>query len=265
MVEIMALVRGRRPGDETVIRVGSKNVSQRDMSRLDGPVLPKSKRSADLWLNDSIITYILHILRDNDKSMCQNDKERKPTYFAGSYFYMLLVQQRHDNLDIRGNYDYQSVARCCARKVPEGNLLNVRASYLPVLVNDNHWVGSTILNEAKEILVYNPSGREVDNDVILNNLLKLVGDEYKRLNGSGSDVNNYLNKWSLIDVSKQKGDDDTSRGYPCQENSKCQNYHHCHTSKAVLETQFFLSCYNKTMTVGYLCFYSWHFTAREFQ
>ena len=94
MVEIMALVRGRRPGDETVIRVGSKNVSQRDMSRLDGPVLPKSKRSADLWLNDSIITYMLHILHDNDKSMCQNDKERKPTYFAGSYFYIIIIKQK---------------------------------------------------------------------------------------------------------------------------------------------------------------------------
>ncbi|KAL7531433.1 LOW QUALITY PROTEIN: hypothetical protein ACHAXR_004040 [Thalassiosira sp. AJA248-18] len=199
-----AEVIGRRPLDETVIRVGSDDVTQKDMSRLDGPFVPTSKRPTDLWLNDKILAYLRHILRSN---------------FADSCFYMFLVQQRHDNLDLRGTYDYKSVARRCANKVPGGNLLKVRASYLPVLLNENHWVGCAIVNETKEILVYNPSGRGGDNKVILNNLLRLLGDEYKRLdNGDDSEVDKCLMKWNLIDVSKHEDNDDTSGGYPCQEN-----------------------------------------------
>ena len=99
--------------------------------------------------------------------------------------------------------------------------MNVRASYLPILLNENHWVGSTILNETKEILVYNPSGADEDNKLILNNLLRLVGDEFKRQGNVGdNEVLSFQEKWSLFDVSKHG----SANGYPCQENGE---YHKC--------------------------------------
>ena len=55
----------------------------------------------------------------------------------------------------KGVYSYNDIVGRC-KKVSGGNLLEVGATYLPVLLNDNHWVGAAILTERKEIISYNP-------------------------------------------------------------------------------------------------------------
>ena len=92
------------------------------------------------------------------------------------------MQQRNDNANQCEKYDYSAVTSHCKKKVLGKNLLNVGASYLSILLNENHWIGCTISNECSEILLQDQCGKDVKNRVVLNNLLWLVGGEFGRLN-----------------------------------------------------------------------------------
>jgi len=125
-----------------------------------------------------------------------------------------MMQDRRTD-GTKGKYSYKDIVGRCKR-VPGGNLLKVGASYLPVLLNDNHWVGGAILTGRKEIVLYNPSGHDTRNSYVLNNLLQLVRDEFKRMGDYiDEEVNTYLGKWTLIDVAVAQ-----TTAFPRQENSK---------------------------------------------
>ena len=211
---VRQLVHGTRPANECVLKIGSDDISQSDIKRLDGPFIPPTKLAVDLWLNDKILAYLRHFLVRTNVEVCEKQPGQKPTYFADSFCYKTMMQLKHDDLKLRGKYSYEAIARRCKNRVPGGNLLNVHAAYLPILVNENHWLAGAILNESKEIILYNPSGKCAENQPILDNLLQLMQDEFKRLGGNTEDgVGGDLIEWSLVDVS---GDD--SGGYPRQEN-----------------------------------------------
>ena len=61
MDTVMALVHGSRSANDIVLKFGSDDISQSDLRRLDGPLLPKGKRNTDIWLNDKLLSYLLHI------------------------------------------------------------------------------------------------------------------------------------------------------------------------------------------------------------
>ena len=95
--------------------------------------------------------------------------------------------------------------------------MNVRALYLPILLKENHWLGSAILNESRTIVLYDPQGKGKDcedctNNEILKVLLRLIGDEY-RISGeySKDEVNAFLSQWSLLDLSSNVSNEN---GYP---------------------------------------------------
>ena len=81
--------------------------------------------------------------------------------------------------------------------------MQVCASYLPIRINRNHWLACAILNEPKRIVLCDPQGEKERNRVILDNLLTLVGDEFKRQSDcNDEEVSQFLKQWILVDVSK---------------------------------------------------------------
>jgi hypothetical protein len=206
------LVHGKQPAGDIVVQIGNDVISQADMKRLQGPLPPSGTEPEDLWLNDTVLNCLRNILVDMDSARCAEDKSRKQVYFGDSFFYQKLMNLRNTiDPGKRGKYDYKEVAQQC-RRVPCGSLLDVHACYFPILVNENHWVGSAILNESKEILLYDPRGKKDSNAIILNNLLRLVCDEFRRTQDSNeSAIGALKKKWTLVDVSSDP---------PCQDNGK---------------------------------------------
>ena len=190
------------------------SVQQVNARRLDGPRLPKGKKSRDYWLDDTIMACARHVLVANEVKLCEQSSGRKRACFVDSYMYTKLMQtQRQDST--KGVYRYSNVAGQC-KKMPEGNLLSARACYLPVLVHESHWVGGAILPGKKEIVLYNPGGKDTQNGCVLKNLLRLVGDEYRRTgNYSQKQVIEYLGQWRLVDLAS-----DTKYSSPRQENGE---------------------------------------------
>ena len=79
-------------------------------------------------------------------------------------------------------YLYQEVKGQCS-KVPGGSLLEVKGSYLPIMIQESHWIGAAILPEEKRIVLYDPSGEQLEGMFIMKYLLRLVVDEFKREGG----------------------------------------------------------------------------------
>ena len=66
-------------------------------------------------------------------------------------------------------------------------------------------------------------GKYDDNSSVVNNLLLLVGDEYKRLSSQKvDDVETFLNGWNFVDMSFDKNN---PLSYPRQENRKCRRFY----------------------------------------
>ena len=109
MCAAWSLVRGAHKPQDIVLCVKSDSVQQVNVRRLDGPRLPKGKKSRDYWLDDTIMACGRHILVANEEKLCKQISKRKRTCFADSYMYTNLMQnQRKDNT--KGIYTYSNVA-----------------------------------------------------------------------------------------------------------------------------------------------------------
>ena len=75
---------------------------------------------------------------------------------------MQMMQERRTDAK-KGKYSYCSVGK----RSTEGNLLKFGAAYLPILLGENHWIGGVILPAKKDVLLYNPSGVDNRNSVVL--------------------------------------------------------------------------------------------------
>ena len=55
LTKVVDLIHGSSSSGKTVLIVGSNNISQNDMSQLDGRILPESKHDIYLWVNDKVL------------------------------------------------------------------------------------------------------------------------------------------------------------------------------------------------------------------
>ncbi len=177
--------------EDHILKIEGVDLLQQDIARLDGPRLTDSKTSSELAINDKIIEAFCKILGDKFPEI----------YFADTFVYTQMSQ--------RG---IKEVTRRLREKAPGGNLLKAKASYFPVHHGGNHWLVGAILNESKEIVLYNPFGEKPENKKILSELWALLSSEYGRLEDKG-DLE--LNGWKLVDISKD---------CPRQENGECIQY-----------------------------------------
>ena len=109
------------------------------------------------------------------------------------------MDTRHNDLALRNKFTYKSVERMCT-KSPCKNLLLHRRCYLPIFVQECHWVGCVIDNDKQVIGLFNPSGKDGVNSEVLQNMHKLVEAEYERLGLEDKSRIN-LDDWRLEDIS----------------------------------------------------------------
>ena len=111
-------------------------------------------KTIDLWLNNDVLAGCCTLLVDMDSARCDKDKSQKQVYFGDTFFYQRLMDLCNTSAQKkRGKYKYNSLVKQVCKKVPCGSLLDVHASYFPILVNEKHWVGAVILSESNEILI----------------------------------------------------------------------------------------------------------------
>ena len=133
---------------------------------------------------------------------------------------MQMMQERRTDAK-KGKYSYCSVVGRCKRST-KNNLLKFGAAYLPILLGENHWISGVILPAKKDVLLYNPSGVDNRNSVVLQKFLRLIRDEYKRMHNSSDEaVEAYLGQWSLIDAATYN-----CSAFPLQDNGKCWSTKH---------------------------------------
>ncbi len=107
----------------------------------------KHRLCPDWWLNDEIISFFLKIcLNKQDETVCDRHCGRKRSHAFTSYFMRMLFGQERLDPNERGTYNFANVARW-SKKVPGGNIFNLRYLLFPININDNHWTLAVVFME----------------------------------------------------------------------------------------------------------------------
>ena len=78
------------------------------------------------WLNDEVINYFLKIcLARRNKKMCTRDTGRRCLHFFNSFFVQNMFDEKNNDLNMRGGYNYEEV-KSWSKKVPRENIFNLK-------------------------------------------------------------------------------------------------------------------------------------------
>ena len=207
--------------DEVAVKVGRESITRGDMTRLQGPFKPANTPDQKLWLSDTNMNGLIHILREKFAEVY----EFRQVYFATTFFYPKMIQENSNKLKDRNVFCYDEVVNWCLKVHKEKTLLELHASYFPIHLGKQHWICAAILNKLKQLVVYNDFRSrsrhpKLAHMTILQNMRKLVVAEFKRTNPNhtGQDVNKFENEWSMKDLSPPK--DKTPQDLPEQKNGE---------------------------------------------
>ena len=130
--------------EDTLVSNGSESVKRKSMITLR----PKT------WLNDEIISYYLKVaLKKRDDFFCEQDSNRKRNYFYNSYFMQNLLDEYNDiDPNCRGIYNYAKVSTW-GRKCHGGDIFKLKHIFVPINIENVHWVLAVIYIEEKNLLV----------------------------------------------------------------------------------------------------------------
>jgi hypothetical protein len=198
-------------------KVGTEKLTQSSMVRLVDPRIASQKTEAkQSWLCDMVMRALRDVLIEKDSLCCTTTEGRAHTYFADTYFYQRLLNEKDDDEKVKGKYAYENVEKTLRRRIPgepaNRSLLTVRRSYFPIFRNGNHWICCAILNDLKQIILYNPLGIDTRDNICMKNILQLLVDEHSTTsNGKLSiqEIKEFEQQWKMTDV---------SNSYPRQEN-----------------------------------------------
>ena len=200
LVIIHDLIHGEGAPEEEVIKLFDQKIQRKEVRRLKGPYRPVGKKNNDLWLSDGIMNGLVRIL-----TTCQS--KGNGVIFTDTYFYTKLMQLRRDDPKNQGKFNYQEVKQQCknAMKKYGVTFLESKAVYIPIHLDEQHWICAVIMKKTNELIIYNDFGIQQSHGEIMNNLLDLVVEEFKIINHkhSQSELNTLRNKWSKRDMSAE--------------------------------------------------------------
>ena len=80
--------------------------------------------------------------------------------FTDTYFYTKLMQLRKDDPKNQGKFNYQEVKEQCknAMKKYGVTFLESKAVYIPIHLDEQHWICSVIMKKTNELIIYNDFG-----------------------------------------------------------------------------------------------------------
>ena len=138
--------------DEVAVQVGRESITRGDMTRLQGPFKPANTPDQKLWLSDTNMNGLIHILREKFAEVY----EYRQVYFATTFFYPKMIQENSKKLTDRNVFCYDEVVNWCLKvHKEEKTLLALHASYFPIHLGKQHWICAAILNKQKQLVVYN--------------------------------------------------------------------------------------------------------------
>jgi sentrin-specific protease 1 len=149
-----------------------------------------------VWLNDELICfYLRHCLCKWDEALFNEQKVSKRSHFFNTHFWQSLHDQYNPDLGVRGKYNYKNIKRW-SKKIPGKNIFDLERVFVPINVENQHWVLGVIHIE-KMIIEFLDSkiGTEMT-DAIKSYYFGLppyVKDEYMRIYGSNLDTS----KWKF--------------------------------------------------------------------
>jgi len=167
------------------------------------------------WLNDEIINfYHLVILADKDEVMCSLDSSRTKSHFFGSFFLQQLYNDKHQDSQVRGKYDYNSAERTWNG---EEKLFQCNNLFFVNNESNLHWTVIVVQMFTRRIIHYdsltnrrnkNKGGRMHSQK--LDGILQYLEDRYEYENPGG-----IFNKeeWTIID--EQNGVPQQENRYDC--------------------------------------------------
>lgn len=123
------------------------------------------------WLNDEVINYYMQMLSDENKRLNKNDPK---SLYLNSFFLTKLLEKRNGEM----TYTYENVKRWTKNH----NIFEMDKIYIPLNINNNHWVLIIVKMEMKEIYFYDSLYRQNRSYFYCNNVLRWIEDEYKKLN-----------------------------------------------------------------------------------
>eukprot|EP00986_Skeletonema_menzelii_P001411 scaffold376_cov137-Skeletonema_menzelii.AAC.8 len=154
------------------------------------------------WLNDEVINYFLkNCLAKRDEMLCAKQPGRKRSHFFNSFFVQTMFDDKNDNFDLRGRYNYKNVRRW-SKKVPGKDIFNLKYIFCPINLDNMHWTSACIFMEEKKIQYFDSLGGSERGK--LKGLLQYLKDEWKAKKGGEMDVS----EWKLVgcqeDTPRQK-------------------------------------------------------------
>jgi sentrin-specific protease 1 len=145
------------------------------------------------WLNDEVINYFLkNCLAKRDEIICARQVGRKRSHFFNSFFVQTMFDEKNNNPNLRGKYNYKNVKRW-SKKVPGKDIFNLKYILCPINLDNMHWTSAVIYMEEKRIQYYDSMGGT--DRTKLKGLLEYVKDEYKAKNG-GQEMD--VSEWELV-------------------------------------------------------------------
>ena len=179
---VKSAIYGIGPPDEILSSQGADSVQRQSMHRLQ----PRQ------WLNDEVINYFLkNCLAKRDEKLCAKDTRRKRSHFFNSFFVQTMFDEKNDNPNLRGRYNYKNVKRW-SKKVPGKDVFNLRYIFCPVNLDNAHWTSACIFMEKKKIQYFDSFGGTDWSK--LKGLLEYLKDEWRAKKGGEMDTS----EWELV-------------------------------------------------------------------
>lgn len=174
------------------------------------------------WLNDEIIHLYFILLGQRDEELCNRDPYRKRSHFFKSFFMTKLLNEGN-----YGTYDYNNV-KGWSNKVPGGDIFFLDKIFVPININQMHWMCAMMDMTNKRIYMYDSMA---DNGTkYLEILFRYIQDEHVAKKGA---ILPDIDEWEL--VGHQPGTPVQQNGtfLPCFRFSYCicftSSYHRAHS------------------------------------
>jgi len=126
--------------------------------------------SDQTWVTDDVVNFYCKLLTDRDTKLVKSQLHKKPSIFLSSFFYSLLEK----NLDAK-NY----LAR--KEKNLKINMFEADKVYIPININNIHWLMVVIMMKAEVIEAYDSKEKLYKNEKheALQQILNFVGSKYE--------------------------------------------------------------------------------------
>lgn len=121
--------------DDDIVANHSIEMKARDFRRLKNGV----------WLNDEIVNFYMGLLQDRDKTLCEQDPNRRKSHFFSSMFMDKLM-----NVGNNKGYEYANVRRW-SRKF---DIFEMDKVVFPINISNSHWTLAVLFVQEKRICYY---------------------------------------------------------------------------------------------------------------